>query len=72
MQKVDYKAKKWYEADYGWSEGKFCTPYTVTFKIYRGDYMFYKKVFRYVLQDGEDLQTMLEYRTKCIATMFQL
>lgn len=72
MEKIEYYGKKWYEADYGWDEGKYCTPYTVTFKIYKGDHMFYKHVFRYVLQEGEDLQTMLEYRKKSIADMFRL
>lgn len=70
--KVDWNGKRWYEADFGWDEGKFCTAYWVTFKMYKGDYMFYKKVFRYILEEGEDLQTMLEYRTKSIATMFQM
>jgi hypothetical protein len=72
MDKVEWNGKRWYEADFGWEEGKFCTPYWITFKMYRGEHMFYKKVFRYVLAEGEDLQTMLEIRTKSIASIFQM
>lgn len=72
MEKIDYFAKRWYEADYGWDEGKFCTAYWVTFKIYKGEHMFYKKVHRFILAEGEDLQTMLNFRTKNIADIFRL
>lgn len=72
MEKIDWNGKRWYDADYGWEEGKFCTTYWITFKIYKGDYMFYKKRSSYVLAEGEDLQTMLEIRTKSIASIFQL
>ena len=72
MEKIDWNGKRWYEADYGWDEGAYCTTYWITFKIYKGDYMFYKKIHRFILEEGEDLQTMLGTRTKNIAKTFQL
>ena len=72
MKTIGRDSKRWYEADYGWEEGKFCTIYWIELKIFKGECLMEKHKTRYILMDGENLQEMFKERLKKLVKIHRL